>query len=62
MNCIYLNCDERGCHCQAQVTPSYPTYYKPTGDELKKFCQNAEEVYACPRLQCFERYLKASKT
>jgi len=56
MNCIYLNCDKTpACYCHAQPIRQgeVVAYYKPTEDELKKYCQ-IEDFDSCPRFEAFQ--------
>ena len=58
MICIFLNPLKSEFRCHAQlITPGETgiLYYKPTENELKKYCQSYKNFCLCPRLKAFQK-------
>ena len=58
MICIFLNPLQSEFRCHAQPIRPGETgilYYKPTQNELKKYCQSSKNFCLCPRLKAFQK-------
>lgn len=58
MDCTYLNRDgeKRYCHAQPMREREDVTWYVPTEEDKKKFCES--DFTICPRLCEFRGYMK----